>query len=332
MNQKSGVPSILIFISWIVFVANVCFCLYPFVANGSISFDKYVLYGMKYELYMISSLVSVSIMCFSVELKNTSIFGTVCSWIWSFICCLGIASIRYTQMGFNSLSATRTWKFFGTLLVIFILTLVSSSKIGAAVRTAKVSQSNSKQKLRAFDIFFLLLLIGRTAFGIVLILNLEKYYSLALNYYTFFTIGVLAIPVAFFIIFAISWRGNQIVGSWFCAAIAVMFECAALRLKIVGSNNQILHWVLLATVAVGISIYMNSKIKNIVSSITSISIIAAYLIMLMIESPMWTNVSRVTGDETNWWIVGPIIFDVVSAYTFSLVLFLQRTIQENNVE
>lgn len=111
-----------------------------------------------------------------------------------------------------------------------------------------------------------------------------------------------------------------------------MFECAALRLKIVGSNNQILHWVLLATVAVGISIYMNSKIKNIVSSITSISIIAAYLIMLMIESPMWTNVSRVTGDETNWWIVGPIIFDVVSAYTFSLVLFLQRTIQENNVE
>ena len=324
MKQKSSIPSILIFLSWVVFVANICFCLYPFVANGSISFDEYVLYGMKYELYMISSLVSISIMCFSVELKNTSIFGTVCSWIWSFICCLGIASIRYTQMGFNSLSATRTWKFFGILLAIFIFTLISSSKIGTAVRTANMNQSNLKQKFRAFDVILLLLLIGISSFCTFLILHMEKYYSLVLNYYNYFTVGVLTLPVAFFIIFAISWNGNQIVGSWFCATMAVLFECVALRLRIMGSNQQVLFWGLLAVVALGISIYMNAKVKNIVSSITLISIIVSYLIMLLNDSPMLTGVSRVTGGETNWWIVGPIILDIVLAYTFSLEVFLQR--------
>lgn len=323
-KKVAKAASVLYPISWIVFLTNVCFCLAPFVSNGSISFDNSILYGMDYRLYSVTSLISVALMCFSTGLKNASSLGTVFSWIWSFVCCFGIATIRYTQMGFNSSSASRTWKIFGILLVTFIAALISSSKLGNRVRTgANARQSRPKQKFRAFDVIFLILLIGVSAFCIPLLMNLQRFYWVA-STYNLFAIGVWIVPIIFFIMFMASGTGNEIVGSWFCATMAVLFECLVLRLAAMDGVGSLFMWLILACIALGLIAYMQSEVDNIVSIITVVSFFVFFIVGAFTDLTILSDGVNAVGEGARWWTVSPAIIDVGVAAVYSVVEIFRK--------
>lgn len=324
-NKVEKAGSILYPISWIVFLANVCFCLAPFVSNGSISFDNSILYGMDYRLYSATSLISIFLLCFSDGLKSASALGTVFSWIWSFICCFGIATIRYTQMGFNSASASRTWKIFGILLVTFIAALIISSKLGNRIRTGANtrSQSRKKQKFRSFDIIFLVLLIGASAFCIPLLLNLSQFYWYA-STYNLFAIAIWVVPIIFFIMFASAWSGNEVVGSWFCATMAVLFECIVLRLATMESALAIILWLVLACVALGLIFYMQTEMENVVSAVTVVSFFIFFIVGAFTDLKILGSGVSAVGEGAHWWTVAPAIIDVGVTAAFSVVEIFRK--------
>jgi len=323
-ERVSKAASILYPISWIVFLINIGFCFAPFISNGSIRFDESVLYTMDYKLHTALSIISVALMCFSTNLKCASAVGIVFSWIWSFIVCFGAATISYTQRGFNSSSASHTWKLFGILIVTFIAVLISSAKLGDRIRIgATTKQSRPKPKFRAFDVFFLILLIAVTAFCIPLLLDLSRFYSLASNY-NLFAVGFWVAPVVLFIVFATSWTGNQIVGSWFCATMAVLFECIVLRLATIDMVGAVILWLVLAMVALGLIAYMQSQVENIVSIITVISFFVFFIVGAFTDITIMSDGVRAVGEGAHWWTVAPAIIDVIVAIGFSVVELVRK--------
>lgn len=313
-----NVSSALYPISWIVFIANICFCLAPFVSNGSFTYSDSILYGMDYKLYTIFSLISVALMCFSTNLKNTSSVGIVFSWIWSFIVCFGVATIRYTQMGFNAASASKTWKFFGILIVIFVAALISSAKLGDRIRVgAATRQSRAKQRFSAFDIIFLVLMIGVSAFCITLLPDLNRFYSFASNY-NVFAIGLWIAPVVFFIMFMAAWSGNEVVGSWFCASMAVLFECLVLRLATMSGAGSLFMWLILACVALLLIFYMQTEVENIVSIVTVISFFVFFIVGAFTDLTILSDGVGAVGEGAYWWTIAPAIIDAIVATIFSI--------------
>ena len=317
-DKIANVAGFLYPISWIIFIANICFCLAPFVSNGSISYNDSMLYGLNYKLYTVSSLVSIALMCFATNLKNTSSVGIVFSWIWGFITCFGVTTVRYTQMGFNSTSASNAWKFFGILIVTFVAAIISSAKLGDRIRVGAANrQSRLKQRFSTFDVIFLVLLIGVSAFCIPLLLDLNKFYSFASNY-NLFAIAVWVVPVVFFIMFMASWSGNEVVGSWFCATMAVLFECVVLRLATMDSAGAIILWFVLACVALGLIAYMQSEVENIVSIVTFISFFVFFIVGAFTDLTILGNGVSAVGEGAHWWTVAPAIIDVIVATIFSI--------------
>jgi|GEM_PF-870954 tetratricopeptide repeat protein len=319
LNKIANVAGLLYSISWIVFIANICFCLAPFVNNGSISYNDSMIYVLNYKLYTASSLVSVALICFASNLKNTSSVGIVFSWIWGAITCFGVTTIRYSQMGFSSTTASNAWKFFGVLIVTFVATLISSAKLGDRIRVGAVNrQSCSKQRLGTFDVIFLVLLIGVSAFCIPLLLDLNRFYSFASNY-NLFAIAVWVLPLVFFIMFMTSGSRNNTVEAWFCATMAVLFECVVLRLATMNPILAIILWLVLAGVALVLIVYIQLEIDNIVSKVTIFSFFIFFIVGAFTDLTILSNGVSAVGEGAHWWTVAPAIIDVIVAIFFSIV-------------
>lgn len=323
-ERISKVASVLYPLSWIVFIANIMFCLAPFVSNGSISFESNLLYGVDSRIRCITSLISVALMCFSTELKCASSVGTVFSWIWSFFCCFGVATIRYTQMGFNASSASETWKLFGILLVSFAATLICSSKFGVKLRQGRSNGSpRIKQKLKAIDVVSLIVFIGITAFCIPLLLNLNKLFAF-IGSYNLVEIGIWVVPILIIIFYAVSNTGNEIVGSWLCVSMAVLFEIAVLNVSRSDIIGGILLWIGLAIAALLFIAYINENVDNAVSRITTVSFFVFFIAGAFTDITIHSDGVGAVGVGARWWTIMPAIIDVAIAIIFSIIELFRK--------
>ncbi len=314
-ERVAKAASILYPASWILFFASVCLCLAPFVSNGSVSFSDAVLYGMNSRLCALASIIAVALLCFATNLKNASSLGIVLSWIWSFLVCVEIICIRVTQVSYRATEEGLVWALFGILLVFFIAVVISSAKLGDQIRlNVGALRSRPKQKLSTFDVIFLVLLIGVTAFCLPLLLHLPSFYSLASSS-NVFAIAVWAAPVVLFILFTTSWSGNQIVGAWFCAAMAVLFACLIFRLGTINLGGPMVYWLILAAVALVLIAFLRSRVENIVSIITILSLFV--LLGAVTDIKLLNSGVNAFGRAAYLWRVVPALIDVAAAAAFS---------------
>ena len=119
----------LFWISWLVFVANICFCLLPymfrdgsFIGLAAFSHDQ-LFYQFGYMPRIITSLFVVGFLSYT----SGSIYATA---VWSFLICFIATTARYTQAGFSAANASDAWKFFGITFAIFIAVRVICRKLG----------------------------------------------------------------------------------------------------------------------------------------------------------------------------------------------------------
>lgn len=316
--------SVLYPIGWIVFLANLCFCLAPFVENGSFVMTEAKLLHIDPVLYSATTLLAGCLLCFSASLKNGSLWGPIASGVWGLVCGVTITTIRYVRMGFNADSASKAWQFFGTILVVYFAVLFLSSKIGTRIRMGASKQSSGpKQKLLPFEIVLLAALIGVCAFCIPLLLDLHRFYAF-LNAYNLFGMGIWIAPVVLFLAFTATKTGNKVVGSWLCAAVAVLFTCLVLGLATLDGGSAILLWFILAMVALGFIAYSQSVVDNMVSAITSGSFFVFFVVGASTALTVMGDGVAAVGAGAHWWTVAPAIVDVAAAALFSINELLRK--------
>ena len=317
-ERKASAASVLYVISWIVLLANVLFCLVPFIRSGSFVYSDSILYGMNYKQILFFGLASGALMCFATNFGAKGYLGTVFGWIWSFIICFGVATIRYTQAGFNAASASNTWKFFGILIAVFVAVLFASAKLGAVARVGSSAiRPRSKPKFHACDVLSLFVLIGTTAAGIVLLQDLDRFYFWTKNY-NLFDIGVWVITIAFFFVFSSSLKRNEIVDAWFFAAMTVLFDCALLTIGAFGLILSVVLGLVILMMAVGF-VGMIAQSKNIAAFVTIALVVVLFIADFNIVIRLWSGPGRV-GEGLRWWITAPVILDAVVAAGFSVVV------------
>ena len=159
---------------------------------------------------------------------------------------------------------------------------------------------------------------------IPLLLDLSQLYSLVSNY-NLFSIGIWVVPVILFIMFATSHSGNEIVGSWFCATEALLFDCLVLRLGAFNSMEAILLWLVLAILALLFIAYIQSEIDNPISLITTISLFVFFIAGAFadLSSILGSGVNSV-GEGAQWWSIAPAIIDAIAATVYSGYLLFRK--------
>lgn len=317
------VATVLYPIAWILFLLSIVYCVSPYISNGSFSFSNSSLFHADYRKCIFFAVGSVGLLTIAEKLKNSSSLGTIFAWIWSFIASFLIATMAYTQMGYNATSASRTWKLFGFFIAIFIAALVGGSKIGTRIRVGKVKkQARYKITFRAIDIVFLIMLIATCAFCIPLLLDLSKLYSFA-NTYNLFGIGLWVAPIVFFIIF-VATTTNEIVDSWFCATMAILFECAVLRLGALKGTGSLFGWFGLAIVALLLIFYLMNEVDNIVSTINMVAFFVFFFAGAGSVLKIVGNGVTAVGEGAHWFSVAPGIIVVIVAAIFSIGKLIDR--------
>ena len=322
-NKVEAVASILLPVSWLLFMTNLLFCMVPVMIGRYEGYGSFVGNIRYYVICIITSIITEALVCFATNLKDAGLFSIIASHIWNFVVCFSAATMRYEGMGYSAVSASSTWKFFGIILAVSITTLVISAKLGTVVRNkassnavSKPVSSNTKTKpkMNAFDIIFTLLMIGIDVFGIYLLIDFDKFY-LYLNNYMAFNIGIWVAPALLFIIFSFTWKDNEIVRSWFCVTMTLLFDFLVLRLGVMNGATALILWLVLAIIAILFIIYIESEV---VSFVSTIALFVIFILGAFIDLKMLGNGPGVVGEAGRMGMVIPVVVTAVVALIVSV--------------
>ncbi len=331
INVADKATSVLFPASWIIFVINIIFCLMPFVNGGNISFSESIFYGINYKVYIISSIIAVGLLSLSygLMLSYSGGLGYVLSWIWSMIFCVFVTSVRYTQNGYSSASASNAWKFFGIMIVVFATVIIGCNRFGVFIKKGPSTTKNkTKAKLKAFDIVFLIMMASVSFLCIPLLINLPTMYAL-LKSYNLIGIALWVAPVILFVMFMEQEKYGSdeiLVYDWFWASMAILFEVAVLRLGTIegGTTDSwlaIVGWLCLVIVALLFMICNTTVmgLDTIVSKVSMVSFFVFFIAGALADLSIMSKGFNALGEGLYWFAVAPAIIDVVLVSVTSII-------------
>lgn len=316
------VASVLYPVSWVLLVLSIAFSSYPLLFRNMGIYTGPHWDKLFFEWCIIFNFISVGLLCFSTKLKDAGFFGIFSGWFWGIFTCLGAATLKYTQLGLNGASASSTWKYFGILLLIALVVLIGSAKLGTIFREGISQSSSDKVEFSVIDILLIVFMMIIDAVGIALLSNFDRFYNY-INTYKALSIGIWVLPIVLFIIFAFSRKGNKSVGSWFCATMTLLFECVVLSLAKMSGGIAVILWIVLAIVALLFIEYMGN-IGNIVSTISTISLFIIFILGAVIDLSIMGQGVGAVGEGARLWMIAPVAMCVTLSLTGTISEILKK--------
>ncbi len=309
-------------IGWLAFVGSIVYVLLPLVSNGSLHLDETNIYGIDVVKDAIVAVIGVALVCFGTHfaLSNSDILAFIISGIWSLIFCISAATVRYTQMGYNAISAEETWKFFGKLVLAFGIALVVGGKLGTTIRIGKQVSNNvakSKHHYTGFEIFYIILMAVSSYACIPMLYNLWLFYRL-LEMYNLVVIAMWAFPILVFLMFGYTDFG-EVVKTWFCASMATYFTCLVLWLGHVGGADAIFMWLIFAIVGILFIIFMITElVESPILGLTITLFFVFFIVGAYVDLQVMNEGPGSVGYISHWLVSGPSILLILLATVSTL--------------
>ena len=139
------------------------------------------------------------------------------------------------------------------------------------------------------------------------ILFFDMYFRF-LSTYQALSIGIWVAPILLFIIFTFTWKDNEIVGSWFCTTMILLFECVILKLSTMNGGVGVILWIVLAIIGILFALYMGN-VGNAVSVISTIALVIIFVLGAFIDLSILGEGVGSIGEGARWWMVLPVLAD-----------------------